>query len=280
MCSDTALSYQPERLSGNGCTKKGTLPRKGKDNHMLRLILIILYLIFYLIFSLPALLVEFLIGKFNPELKDRSSKAIVGWGFRCISFLAGVRLIVKGRENIPTDTAVLYVGNHRSYFDVILTLSLFPRITGYVSKIEMKKVPVLRLWMKNIHCLFLDRNNIKEGLKTILAGVDEVKAGNSICIFPEGTRNRVNDTFLPFHEGSFKIAEKGKVPIIPMTLVNTAAILEDHAPKIRKATVVVDFGEPVYPDALDRETRKRLGTYVSDIISRRYFELKAEHFSS
>lgn len=247
---------------------------------MLRLILIILYLIFYLIFSLPALFVEFLIGRFNPTLKAKSSKVLVGWGFRCISFLAGTRLIVKGRENIPTDTAVLYVGNHRSYFDVVLTLSLFPRVTGYVSKIEMKKVPVLRLWMKNIHCLFLDRNNIKEGLKTILAGVEEVKSGNSICIFPEGTRNKVNDTFLPFHEGSFKIAEKGKVPVVPMTLVNTAAVFEDHAPKIRKATVVIDFGKPIYLDELDKDTRKRLGTYVSDIISKRYFELKEEHFSS
>lgn len=247
---------------------------------MLRLILIILYLIFYLIFSLPALLVEALIGRFNPALKDKSSKALVGWGFRCISFLAGTRLIVTGRENIPTDTAVLYVGNHRSYFDVVLTLSLFPRITGYVSKIEMKKIPVLRLWMKNIHCLFLDRDNIKEGLKTILAGVEEVKRGNSVCIFPEGTRNRVNDTFLPFHEGSFKIAEKGKVPVVPMTLVNTAAVFEDHAPKIRRAKVVIDFGTPVYLDELDKDTRKKLGVYFSDMISRRYFELKEEHFSS
>ena len=245
---------------------------------MIRFILVALFLILYLILTLPVLLAEWIIGRWNPGLKDRSSKAIVGWAFRCIGHLAGAKIIVTGLENIPQDTAVLYVGNHRSYFDVVLTLSYFPRIAGYVAKVEMKKVPILRLWMKNIHCLFLDRKNIKEGLKTILAGVEEVKNGCSLCIFPEGTRNKVSDTFLPFHEGSFKIAEKGGVPIVPMTLVNTAAIFEDHLPKVKKATVIIDFGEPIYIDRLDKDTRKNLGSYVSGRIQERYFQKKKEYF--
>lgn len=245
---------------------------------MIRLILVALFLVLYLILTLPVLLVEWIIGKSNPSLKDRSSKALVGWAFRCIGFLSGTKLIVKGQENIPKDSAVLYVGNHRSFFDVVLTLSLFPGITGYVAKLEMNKVPILRLWMKNIHCLFLDRGNIKEGLKTILAGVEEVKSGHSLCIFPEGTRNKVNDSFLPFHDGSFKIAEKGKVPVVPMTIVNSAAIFEDHLPRIKKATVVVAFDKPVLIDALDREQRKGLGSYFCNIIEQRYHELKKDYF--
>ena len=57
--------------------------------------------------------------------------------------------------------------------------------------------------MGRSHC-----KNIKEGMKTILAAIEKAKNGISICIFPEGTRNKTADTFLPFHEGSFKIAEK------------------------------------------------------------------------
>jgi len=246
---------------------------------MIRFIACVTYLILYLILSLPVLFAEWIIGKFNPDLKARSSMALVSWGFRCITALAGTKVIVKGRENIPTDTAVLYVGNHRSYFDIVLTCSLFPRVTGYVAKIEMKKAPILSLWMKNIHCLFLDRKNIKEGLKTILAGVEEVKNGYSLCIFPEGTRNKINDTFLPFKEGSLKIAEKGKVPIVPLTLVNTAQVFEDHLPRIKKTTVVIDFGEPVYPEQLDKEARRGLGNHVFSLIRERYFSLKEEYFS-
>ena len=241
---------------------------------MIRFIFVVLFVVLFLILSTPLMLVEWIIGKFNPGLKDKSSLAIVNWAFRQVIRLAGTKVIAIGEENIPTDTAVLYVGNHRSFFDVVLTYVRVPRPTGYVAKKEMLKWPLLNIWMKDLHCLFLDRQDIKAGLKTILAAIDKVKNGISICIFPEGTRNKTKDTFLPFHEGSFKIAEKGNVPIIPMTIVNSAAIFEDHFPKIKKATVVIEYGKPIYMKDLDKETRKSMGTYVQNIISETYFKNK------
>lgn len=245
---------------------------------MLRFIIVATFVVLFLILSIPLLIVEWIIGKFNQPLKDRSSLAIVNWAFRWVIRLAGTKVIALGEENIPKDSAVLYVGNHRSYFDIVLTYVRVPRPTGYVAKVEMLKWPLLSNWMKNLHCLFLDRKNIKEGLKTILLGVEKVKSGISICIFPEGTRNKVADTFLPFHEGSFKIAEKGNVPIVPMTIVNSAAIFEDQLPKMKKATVVIEYGKPIYIKELDKETRKSLGTYVSDIIKETYFRNKKQYF--
>lgn len=246
---------------------------------MIRLILVAVYLFVFLILSIPVLVAEWFIGRRNPGLKDRSSKAVVGWGFRCIRRITGTKVIIKGLENIPSDSAVLYVGNHRSYLDIVLTCPVFPGVTGYVAKKEMLRWPLLKDWMKNIHCLFLDRDNIKEGLKTILKGVEEVKNGISLCIFPEGTRNKVNDTFLPFHDGSFKIADKGNVPVVPMVIVNSAGVFEDHLPRIKKATVIISFEKPVFIKELDREDKKNPGNYFCSLISKRYFELKEEHFS-
>lgn len=243
---------------------------------MIRLVLVALFVFLFLVLSIPVLIAEWLIGKKNPGLKDRSSRAIIRWAFRCILVLTGVRLIVRGKENIPSEGAVLYVGNHRSYFDILITYVNFPGVTGFVAKKEMLRYPLLRDWMRNIHCLFLDRDDIKQGLKTILKGVEEVKNGVSICIFPEGTRNKVNDTFLPFREGSFKIAEKGGVPVVPMTILNAAAIFEDHLPKVKRATVVLQFEEPIYPAQMDKTLRKNLGSHVSNLISEKYFQLKEE----
>lgn len=245
---------------------------------MIRFIFVATFVILFLILSIPLLLVEWIIGKFNPDVKSKSSLAIVNWAFRQVIRMSGTKVIAIGEENIPSDSAVLYVGNHRSYFDIVLTYVRVPRPTGYVAKKEMLRYPLLVNWMKNLHCLFLDRDNIKEGLKTILAGVDKVKSGISICIFPEGTRNKVADTFLPFHEGSFKIAEKGNVPIIPMTILNSGAVFEDQFPRIKKNTVVIEYGKPIYIKDLDRETKKSLGTYVSGIISDTYFKNKKEYF--
>lgn len=241
---------------------------------MIRIILVASFVILFLIFSTPLLIAEWIIGKFNPDLKNRSSLAIVNWAFRCCLFLAGVQVSVLGEENVPKDTAVLYVGNHRSYFDILLTYVRVPRPTGYIAKREMLKWPLLVSWMKNLHCLFLDRENLKEGLKTILTGVEKIKSGISICIFPEGTRNKINDTFLPFHDGSFKIAEKSGCPIIPISLYNTAAIFEDHLPYIKKAHVVIEYGKPIYMNELTKEEKKRIGASVQKVIEDMYFKNK------
>lgn len=241
---------------------------------MIRFICVASFVILFLIFSIPLLIAEWIIGKFNMDVKNRSSLAIVNWAFRCCLWIAGVSVTVLGEENVPLDTAVLYVGNHRSYFDILLTYVRVPRPTGYIAKKEMLKFPLLVNWMQNLHCLFLDRDDIKQGLKIILTGIEKVKSGISICIFPEGTRNKVNDTFLPFHEGSFKIAEKSGCPIIPISINNSAAIFEDHFPKIRKAHVVIEYCKPIYVEQLPKEERKFIGTHVEKIIRETYFKNK------
>lgn len=241
---------------------------------MIRFICLASFVILFLIFSTPLLIAEWIIGKFNMEKKDRSSLAIVKWAFRVCLWITGVSVTVIGEENVPADTAVLYVGNHRSYFDILLTYIRVPRPTGYIAKKEMLRYPLLVNWMKNLHCLFLDRKDIKQGMKTILEGIEKVKSGVSICIFPEGTRNKVNDTFLPFHEGSFKIAEKSGCPVIPISINNSAAIFEDHLPKMKKAHVIIEYGKPVYIKELPKEERKFVGAYVQNIIKETYFKNK------
>lgn len=246
----------------------GIILYPGKEPAMIRFILVCTTVIGYLILSIPLLIVEWIIGKFDPLKKEISSLRIIQAVFRFILWLTGAKVTVIGEENVPKDTPVLYIGNHRSYFDILLTYSRCPIRTGYVAKKEMEKAPLLSIWMKYLHCLFLDRNDIKQGLKTILSAVDKVKSGISICIFPEGTRNKNEDELdmLPFHEGSFKIATKAKCPIIPMAISNSAEIWEAHFPKMKPCHVIVEYGKPIYPEELDKEDKKHLGVYTQNVI--------------
>ena len=246
---------------------------------MIRFILVAIFLITFLICSIPLFFIEWLIGKLNMNAKSKSSLAIVNWAFRCILFIAGTKVTVIGEENVPKDTAVLYVGNHRSFFDILLTYVRVPRPTGYVSKVEIKKVPLLSQWMKNLHCLFLDRDDIKKGLQTILEGIEKIKSGISICIFPEGSRSKDPNAFLPFHEGSFKLAQKSGCPIVPISINNSSAIFEDQFPRIRKAHVVVEYCKPFYINDLDKEDKKFVGVYTQKIISEAYFRNKEKYYS-
>ena len=232
---------------------------------MIRLILVAIFLILFLVIFSPALIVEWIIGRFNPERKSKSSLWLVQKAFGIILFLSGTKVDVIGRENIPDDQPVLYVGNHRSYFDIVIGYRLIKGECGFIAKKEMEKIPFLRRWMKNIHCLFLDRKNIKEGLKTIRAGIDKVKHGISIWIFPEGTRNR-DAGMMEFKEGSMKIAEKTGCPIIPVAITGTAEIFEKHIPWIKKSHVTVTFGKPIDIKTLEKDQKKFLGAYTRDVI--------------
>lgn len=233
---------------------------------MIRFILVVITVVSFLILFIPVLIAEWIIGKFNREKKDYSSLRIVQGAFKLILKITGVKVTVIGEENVP-DEAVLFIGNHRSFFDILLTYSRCRRLTGYIAKKEMDQFPLLNNWMRNLYCLFLDRENPKEGLKTILTAIDYVKKGISICIFPEGTRNKGEElSMLPFRDGSFKIATKTGCAVVPISMNNTAEIFENHFPKIKKTHVIIEYGSPVYYNELDKETQKHFGAYCQNII--------------
>lgn len=231
---------------------------------MIRFILVAAAVVLFLIFAIPVMLVEWIIGKKDRHLRDVQSLAAVRWIFRVVLKIAGVKITVKGKENIPADRAVLYVGNHRSYFDILVGYTTVPGLVGFVAKKEMEKIPLLSTWMRYVNCLFLDRKNLKEGLKTILEGIDQVKNGVSVWIFPEGTRNKQEDPMdlLAFKEGSLKIAEKSGCPVVTVAMTGTAEIFEKHFPYIRPSNVTIEFGKPFFPKELEPEYKKFPGAYA------------------
>lgn len=227
---------------------------------MIRTIFAVLFAVVYLICGIPVLGIEWIIGKFNKEKMDVSNLRMVQWALGTIGKICGVKLTVIGKENIPKDQAVLYVCNHRSYFDIILGYSIMPGLTGYISKDDLEKVPLLNIWMRRLYCLFLNRTDMKQGLKTILKAIEYIKQGVSICIFPEGTRNRGEEgSLLEFKEGSFKIAEKTGCPVIPMAISHTADVILNHMPKVTPCHVTIEYGEPIYPKELPKEQKRALG---------------------
>lgn len=235
----------------------------------MRTIITVIYILLFLILGLPVLGIEWIISKFNKAHADMVQLRIVQWGLKCVAFISGVKLTVIGEENVPRDEPVLYIGNHRSFFDVVVTYARCPGLTGYIAKDGVNKVPIFRIWMKRLHCIFLKRDDMKEGLKVILKAIEYVKSGISICIFPEGTRNKDRDnptSLLPFKEGSFKIASKTGCKIVPMALIGTADILENHFPWIHSTDIKLIYGEPIDVSALDKDQQKHVGAYCQTVV--------------
>jgi len=235
---------------------------------MIRTILAVILAAVFLILSLPILGVEWLLRKKWPHLGEKSGFRIVQTAFFLVRLPSGIRLDVIGKENIPKDRPVLFIGNHRSYLDVILVYTVLPRLTGFVAKSDFLKVPVLPIWMKRLYCEFLVRDDLKQNLQSILNSIEHVKDGVSMFIYPEGGRNTGPDEreLLEFHEGSFKIATKTGCPILPVAVAGTRECFETQFPKCRPGHVILEFGEPIETAGLSRQELKGIGARTRAVI--------------
>ena len=239
---------------------------------MIRSILAVLFVAIFLILSLPIQGVLWIVGRFNPWAKKTISLAIVSWAFNVVLFISGVKRTVIGEENVPKDQAVLYVGNHRSIFDIVISYPRVPRPTGFIAKKEILRVPLLNIWMIYMDCLFLDRNDIRKGMEMILTAIDKVKNGISIFIYPEGTRNKTDAPLGEFKKGSFKIAQKTNCPIIPVVINHSDEVFEQHMPFIKRTNVTIEYCKPIIISELEKEDQKNINKYVQDIVEKTYIK--------
>ena len=241
---------------------------------MLSMILVVVVLAVFLSFGSLRL---FSIRKMEKgEKRDALVLSIVGGKLRQILKICKVELSVDGLDRIPEKEAVLFIGNHRSYFDIVVAYSILPRPTGFISKKEIAKIPNIELWMRELHCLFLDRENLKQNLQVIIEAIKQVKAGISMWIYPEGTRTK-GDSELElgeFKAGSFKIAEKSGCKIVPVAMINTRRIMEEDFPRLHSAKVYVQFGKPIDLAELSEEDRKNIAEYTKERIREMLAELK------
>lgn len=237
---------------------------------MIRMILCALWLFLLLVVGLIPLLFYRIIGGKNV---DRYQKLLF-WhlkaGLKVLLFLAGAKVEEKCVENrAPEDQGpFLYIVNHQSIFDVIVLYTRMKKPPVFVAKKELSRVPLLSFWLRRMRTIFLDRSDIKKGLEMIMTAIDEVKAGRSVCIFPEGTRNRGEDKkeLLPFHQGSLKIADRTNILIQPMALSNTSKLFEDHIPFIKKTKVVLNYRPAFRLSSLTREEKKTSGELARQMI--------------
>ncbi len=234
----------------------------------MRSFLIIILIVLYLICTLPLLLILSIMQKRNEKKAERIAHRCICWILHGISFLAGIKLTVEGLENVPDDIPVLYVSNHRSYFDIVLTYPLCKLPTSYVAKEDLKHIPFFGIWGSLMRALFFDRSNVKASVKMVLDGVSRLKSDTSVYIFPEGTRNKNKEELplLDFHDGSFKMASKSGAPVVPIAIKNTMDVWEGHKPWVHSNQVTIRYGKPIYIKDLPAENQKHVGAYMKNII--------------
>ena len=136
---------------------------------------------------------------------------------------------------------------------------------GFIAKKEMANTPILGYLMKEYNCVALDRENVREGLKSIKEGVNNIKAGYSMAIFPEGTRSK-NGKMGQFKKGSLKLATMAKAPIVPVAIEGAYRAYEENR-KFKPIDIKVIFSKPIFTDKLTKEEEKELPERIRSIIA-------------
>ncbi len=198
------------------------------------------------------------------EYEETTYSYVTNWAQKRIK-ASGAKINMIGLENIPNQKGILFVSNHQSNFDILSLLAYLGVPKGFVAKTELGKVPMLSDWMKRIHCLFMDRNDIKQSATTIIEGIKQLKSGINMVIFPEGTRGK-NGVMGEFKAGSFKLATKSKAPIVPITIDGTYKIMEGNNNLIKPAEVNIYVHKPIFTAELTKEEINELPEKVENII--------------
>lgn len=201
----------------------------------------------------------------KSEIMSYLNNVVLGWASHVLSYVkADIKVV--GRENIPEETC-LYVANHQGFFDIPIMIHSLDKTVGFIAKKELLKFRVLTYWMKQMHCIFMDRSNMRESIKSINEGVENLKNGHNLVIFPEGTRSK-GPSIGEFKKGSLKLALKSGVPIVPVAIDGSYKLREGNEKSaIKSAEVKVTICKPIYMDDLSKEEKTDLAEKVKEIIA-------------
>lgn len=161
-----------------------------------------------------------------------------------ILFIAGVKVVVEGREKLNPDDNYIFISNHLSYFDIPILMIAIPNNVRFIYKDTMTKIPILGWGMYLGQYIPINRENVREAMKSLKKAAQKVINGISVVIFPEGTRS-MDGTLGEFKRGIFVLADEAKVPLVPTAVIGSNVIMPRGKFQIKSGNVKVVFSDPV-----------------------------------
>lgn len=181
---------------------------------------------------------------------------------------AGVtEFVVEGLERIYDGRPYLLMSNHESHLDPPSIIRASDRPVVFLTKEELKWIPVFGWSLQQMGHVFIDRKNAERARVSIEKAARQVQEGRCVLVFPEGTRTK-NGDLLPFKKGGFVLAVKAGVPIVPMGIAGTREIWPSQSPFVHASgAVALVVGEPIDTSGYTLDTKDELMEIVRVAIS-------------
>ena len=174
---------------------------------------------------------------------------------------------MKLLENIPKEGPCVFVGNHRSYYDIPLLLASLDKPHGILAKEELEKIPLLNRWMKLLGCVFVQRDDLRASVRALNDATAIVESGRSFVIFPEGTRYKGEEGGAgEFKNGAFRIAVKTGAPVVPVAITGARALFESNGNRCHPGRVHICILPPIRTAGMSKAEQKQLPEAVRQTI--------------
>lgn len=157
---------------------------------------------------------------------------------------AGARLRIDGVERVDWSRPCVLVVNHQSMIDPCVLFRAVPVPLRFVLKAEMARVPFVGRYARAMGMVFLDRSARRSALRSLEQAASIVRAGGSVCVFPEGTRSH-DGGIGRFKPGAFQIALAAGVPVVPVAIAGSGAVLPPSGFAVRPGVIRLRFGTPL-----------------------------------
>ena len=246
----------------------GLLGRKEERNlSILRTIALFVYLFGYMIVHYATLRrAERALAAGDLDTVEQIVKANIPRWSRGILHVTGARMTVEGQKNIPAGPCV-FVGNHRSYYDIPILLTALDAPHGILAKEELEKIPLLNRWMKLLGCVFVQRDDVRASVRALNDATAIVEGGRSFVIFPEGTRYKGEEGGAgEFKAGAFRIAIKTGVPVVPVAISGARGLFEGHGLRATPGDIRVRILPAIQTAGMSKAEQKQLPDAVRQTI--------------
>jgi 1-acyl-sn-glycerol-3-phosphate acyltransferase len=191
---------------------------------------------------------------------DRSGDSVLSlarlWS-RVILGVPGVKLDVKMHAPLQPGRPYVFMPNHASMVDIWAVFVAIPATFRFIAKKQLSRIPLFGWAMAAGRFIFIDRQNAASARRTVQEAARRIRSGQSVVIFPEGTRTR-DGHLLPFKKGGFHLAMDSGVDIVPVAIKGSREIMPRGAALIRAGTVTVEVGEPIPTAGLTNGDRDAL----------------------
>jgi 1-acyl-sn-glycerol-3-phosphate acyltransferase len=184
------------------------------------------------------------------------------WWSSSVLWAAGIKIRVHGWENAGNGDPRIFASNHVSWFDVPALAKILPHYK-FVAKAELFKVPMFGAGMRAVGMIEIQRENRKAAFGAYEVAAERIKSGNSVVVFPEGTRGH-EYPLRPFKKGPFVLAIAAGVPIVPIIVHGTIEIMRKGSLWAHPGTIDIHLLEPVSTSGVDYDHREALMLKVRD----------------